>query len=78
MQRIKGDLDPTMPEEYLEATLRICEQFLEHWEKFSDGDGIPTPDDEVKTKADMFAIIAGCAERGLDALKMKCMVDKIA
>lgn len=77
MERIKGFLDPTTPEEYLEAVMRLCEQAMEHWEELSDGGGVPTPGDEVKTKADMFVIISGCAEYGLECLKMKCMVDSI-
>lgn len=78
MERITGHLDPTTPEEYLEATLRLCETAFKFWEELPDGDGeTETPMDENQTKTDMFMIIQGCASFGLDSLKMKNMVNTL-
>ncbi len=77
MERIEGYLDPSTPEEYLEAAMRLCEKAFEYWEELPDGDGTPTPGDENETKSDMLATIGGCTGCGLDCLKVKAMVDKI-
>lgn len=78
MERIKGFIDPTTPEGYLEAAMRLCEKAMEYWERLPDGDGEHgTPDDENQTKTDMLMIIQGCASYGLDCLKLKAMVDQI-
>ena len=78
MKRIIGQLNPTTPEEYLEALFRLCEWLKEHWEEIPDGDGeTDTPDDEQQTKTDMFRVIQGCADCGMDCLKVKDMVNKI-
>lgn len=76
MDRIVGFIDPSTPEEYMEALMRICEETLRIWDELPDGDG-KNGDLENPTKMGMFQIIQGCANYGIDCLKMKNMVNKI-
>lgn len=78
MERIGGFLDPTTPGEYLEACIRLCEVALGTREDLPDGDGVHAEADApIATKTDVFRTIRGCAECGLDSLKLRDMVNRV-
>ena len=78
MQIIEGEINPTTPEEYLEALFRLCEFMQVNWDELPNGDGeSDTPDELPQTKTDLFRTISGCANCAISALKLKSMVNQI-
>ena len=61
-------LNPKTPREYLEALQRIVNYTIEHCDLFPEGDGETFSADEA-TLTDLFNIIRGCADTGLDCIK---------
>lgn len=78
MERItKEDLNPSTPQEFAEALLRICEGLMENYEKLQEGNGIGTESDLPETVTDIFYVIRGCADCAIDLIKIKHTVDQI-
>ncbi len=67
----KAPLDPSNPDEFLEALRRFVEAGFSNWDILPDGDGItPTGEGEVATKTDIFLTIRGCADCALAQLEL--------